>query len=128
MVSAITQGIKVSVESKYEAEHSDPTKDSYVHSYRITIDNNSDRTVQLLRRHWIIIDALLNIKQVKGDGVIGEQPVLYPGASHSYSSWTPINTTLGKMFGSYQMIDINTSNEIEVSVPAFILSTDGLRN
>lgn len=128
MVSEITKGIKVSVVTKYEIEHSNPNKDKYIHSYQITIENNSNRTVQLLSRDWIIVDSHLIFNRVKGKGVIGQQPVLSPGQSHSYSSWTPLNTPIGKMMGSYTMIDLISNQTFDISVPAFILCVDELMN
>lgn len=128
MVSEITKGIKVSVISKYEIEHSNPNQDKYVHSYQITIDNNSNRTVQLISREWLIVDSHLVFNQIKGKGVIGQQPVLGPGHSHSYSSWTPLKTAVGKMMGYYTMLDLMSNQTFDINVPAFVLCTDELMN
>jgi len=128
LTTCITNGIKVSVTSRYEEQHSHPAHGNHVHSYHIIIENNSDETVQLLTRHWIIMDSELNIKEVRGEGVIGEQPVISPGESHSYSSWTPLKTAIGKMSGSYQMRKLSNHEMFDVRVPVFVLSTDEIRN
>ena len=118
----------MSVNSRYESQHSDPLKGNYVHSYHIVIENNSSETVQLLTRHWIIMDSDRNVKEVRGDGVIGEQPIISPGESHSYSSWTPLRTAIGKMSGSYQMRKLSNHEMFDVRVPVFTLSTDDVLN
>lgn len=121
MNSLVTQGISVSVKSRYEDKHSAPEQRKYVHSYFITIENRSNHTVQLLSRHWVIMDSSLIKREVQGEGVIGKQPILAPGESHSYSSWCPLQTDIGKMSGSYTMLNLDTDEEFEVSVPEFKL-------
>ncbi len=128
MTICITNGIKVSVASRYEEQHSNPPQGAHIHSYHIVIENNSNEAVQLLTRHWIIMDSELNIKEVRGEGVIGEQPIISPGTSHSYSSWTPLKTSIGKMSGSYQMRKLSNYEMFDVRVPVIILSTDEIRN
>ena len=105
MSSAITRGVKVEVESEYIPERSDVEQGYYFFAYHVTIHNESEDTVQLLSRHWIITDANGHVEEVKGAGVIGEQPVLQPGESHEYSSFCPLKTPVGTMHGSFQMID-----------------------
>ena len=128
MTTSITNGIKVSVTTQFEPRHSSPAHGKHVHSYHITIENNSDETVQLLTRLWIIMDSDLNIREVRGEGVIGEQPIIPPGGSHSYSSWTPLRTAIGKMSGSYQMRTLSNHSLFDVRVPVFVLSTNGVNN
>ncbi len=128
MTTCITKGIRVSVSNRYEAQHSNPAQGLHIHSYHIVIENNSDETVQLLTRHWIIMDSDLNIKEVRGEGVIGEQPIIAPGGSHSYSSWTPLKTTMGKMSGSYQMMKLSDHEKFDVRVPIFNLTNDSILN
>jgi ApaG protein len=118
--TAITNGIKVSVVSRYEAQHSDPKTRKFVHSYAITIENISPETVQLLSRHWIIVDSDLNTREIKGDGVVGKQPILHPGEAHQYASWCPLATDIGKMSGSYLMRS-ESGDHFNVVVPGFIL-------
>lgn len=128
MNKAITKGISVTVKTKYENSQSTPDLQKFIHSYHIIIENNSDVTVQLLRRHWIIMDSSLVAREVKGDGVIGKQPVLAPGESHSYTSWCPLQTDIGKMKGTFTMLRLVDGNEFEVLVPDFKLIADSRLN
>ena len=120
MNSATTGGITVSVETAYIDKDSDPDNQYFVWAYRIKIENNSADTVQLMSRHWMITDALGRQHEVKGAGVVGEQPVLAPGASFSYSSGTPLQTSSGFMRGTYAM-RTNDGREFEIEIPAFSL-------
>lgn len=124
MVTAITQGIKVSVEATYQAEYSSPHQQHFVFTYQVQIENNSPNTVQLLRRKWEIHDAGLNTKTVQGDGVVGQQPILEPGKSHNYVSGCNLHSGLGKMKGSYYMERIQDGKIIEVEIPEFQLIAD----
>ena len=101
---AVTNDVRVEVESNYVAEHSRPFHDHWVFAYTIRITNLGDETVQLLSRHWIITDATGHVEEVKGPGVVGEQPVLAPGESFQYSSWSNLKTATGVMHGTYQMV------------------------
>lgn len=127
-VTCTTNGITVSVISRYETEHSNPGYGKYVHSYTITIENKSNTTVQLISRHWIIMDSHLNVREVRGEGVVGEQPVLAPGGTHTYSSWSPLSTPIGKMTGSFQMIRTVDNEKFDVRVPVFLLVNSALYN
>ncbi len=120
MVSALTDGIRVSVETFYLADRSSPKESHWAFAYRITIRNESARTVQLLRRHWIISDANEQVTEVYGDGVVGEQPVLRPGAAHTYQSGTNLETPTGTMQGSYEMQD-EDGKLFHVTIPLFTL-------
>jgi ApaG protein len=100
---AVTNGIRVEVLSQPSPENSRPLLDEWVFQYTVRITNQSTETVQLLSRHWIITDALEHTEEVKGPGVVGEQPVLAPGESFKYSSWCPLKTPMGMMRGTYQM-------------------------
>ena len=117
----ITQGIKISVSSKYEKDASNPTLQRYIHSYFVRIENLSDKNVQLLRRYWLITDGDGSKREVKGEGVIGEQPKLHPGDTHSYSSWCPLSFPAGKMSGHYVMINLDTDELFEAEIPEFKL-------
>ncbi len=101
-----TSGVRVEVISQHVPESSHPTH-QFVFRYTVRITNNSAETVQLLSRHWIISDALEHIEEVRGPGVVGEQPVLAPGQSYKYSSWCPLRTPTGSMRGTYQMARTN---------------------
>jgi ApaG protein len=93
-----------SVSVQYLPEQSDPKQQLYAFAYTVTIRNTGDVAAQLISRHWIITDALGKVQEVRGEGVVGEQPVLMPGAVFEYSSGAVLETPLGKMEGSYQMI------------------------
>ena len=112
--------VKVFVESTYLEDHSDPYEGSYLWSYKVIIENNEKEKVKLISRHWKIIDANGFQKEVIGDGVVGEQPVLKPGESFEYTSGTPLNTTSGLMHGSYHM-KYEDGSRFEVQIPAFSL-------
>ena len=120
MNSATTGGITVLVETAYIEKDSDPDNQYFVWAYRIKIENNSADTVQLMSRHWMITDALRRQQEVRGAGVVGEQPVLAPGASFSYSSGTPLQTPSGFMRGTYAMRADN-GREFDIEIPAFSL-------
>jgi ApaG protein len=100
--SAVTQGIRVRVRSQFLPEQSSPRDDRYVFAYTITISNEATFTAQLRTRHWIITDGRGKIEEVKGDGVVGEQPRLSPGQSFEYTSGCALTTPIGTMHGSYR--------------------------
>lgn len=100
---AVTNGIRVEVLSRHSPENSRPGEGEWVFEYTVRITNQGAETVQLLTRHWFITDALENIREIKGPGVVGQQPVLAPGESFKYSSWCPLQTPTGTMRGTYQM-------------------------
>ncbi len=99
---AITDGIRVRVQSLYLPDQSSPRDDRYVFAYTITISNESARTAQLRTRHWIITDARGTVEEVRGDGVVGEQPRLAPGQTFQYTSGCVLTTAVGTMQGSYR--------------------------
>ena len=101
--SAVTEGIRVRVQSQYLADQSSPRDDRYVFAYTITISNESAKTAQLRTRHWIITDGRGTVEEVKGDGVVGEQPRLSPGQSFQYTSGCVLTTPIGTMQGTYRM-------------------------
>ena len=121
MVTLTTFGIKISVENYYQADYSKPNQNKYIHSYRITIENQSDHTVQLLRRHWIITDSTGIVREVDGEGVIGKKPVLEPGSTYQYESWCPLTSALGKMEGTFLMQNESNKAQFRVRVPEFQL-------
>jgi len=124
METLITDGIEVSVTAQFQLQHSSPAQQKFVHSYEVTIENKSQYTVQLLRRHWIIKDGYSNVREVEGEGVIGEQPILQPGQRHTYSSWSPLPTDVGSMKGTYLMIRLSDQHKFKVRVPEFSLIAD----
>jgi ApaG protein len=118
--SAVTQGIRVRVQSHYLAEQSSPP-DRYVFAYTITISNESTFTAQLRTRHWIITDGRGEVEEVKGDGVVGEQPRLSPGQSFQYTSGCPLTTPIGTMQGSYRFWR-DDGTYFDAQIAAFSLS------
>ncbi len=113
--------IEIAAMVRHLAEQSDEADNRYVFSYTITLSNNGDSTVQLLGRHWIITDANNQVQEVRGQGVVGEQPVLKPGQSFGYTSGTVISTPVGTMTGSYQMV-AEDGTKFEAPIPQFVLS------
>jgi ApaG protein len=124
MVTSITEGIKVSVETTYQAEFSSPHQHHFVFTYKVKIENNSSHTIQLMRRKWEIFDAGDKTKYVEGDGVVGQQPILEPGNIHEYVSGCNLRSGLGKMRGSYTMEKLFDGQLIEVKIPEFQLISD----
>jgi ApaG protein len=116
-----TAGIKVSVESFYQENESRPLASHYFFAYRITIVNASDYTVQLKKRHWYIFDSIGIKSEVVGDGVVGVQPILVPGQSYQYVSGCSLSTTIGKMYGVYQMERTIDGELFNVTVPEFLM-------
>jgi ApaG protein len=102
--ATLTHGVRVQVTSRYSPEHSHPSSNRWFFLYTITISNESDETVQLVSRHWIITDATGQAEEVRGPGVVGQQPVLEPGQSFEYTSGCPLSTPYGSMHGTYQMV------------------------
>jgi ApaG protein len=126
MYSAVTRDIEVSVEPFYLEERSDPAQSRYVWGYRVTIANQSDEFVQLLSRYWHITDGLGRVEEVRGAGVVGEQPELNPGDSYQYMSGCPLTTPSGIMVGRYTMR--NARDEMfDVDIPAFSLDLPGTK-
>jgi ApaG protein len=121
MISKITEGVRVSIETNYQQEYSSPMQAHYVFTYRINIENYSEYTVRLLRRHWFIYDANGLIREVEGEGVVGQQPTLEPGTSHDYVSGCNLQTEMGKMRGTYLMERIVDGKQFSVVIPEFML-------
>jgi len=119
--AAVTRGIHVDVESIYVPERSDPTWKMWLFAYHIRISNKSSETVTLLGRHWIITDGDGKIEEVRGPGVVGEQPTLEPGESFDYTSGCPLGTPFGTMHGTYQM-KTEQGESFDVEIAPFALS------
>ena len=122
MYEQTTRHIRIIVRPQFLENQSEPEQQKYVWAYTITMENLSGDTVQLLTRHWIITDGIGHKQEVKGDGVIGEQPTLRPGDSFQYTSGCPLPTPSGVMSGSYVMIDANGVG-FDVAIPAFSLDS-----
>jgi ApaG protein len=121
MSEAVTRGVRVQVLAEYSPERSAPTARRWFFLYTVTIANESDVTVQLLTRHWIISDANGRVEEVKGPGVVGEQPVLQPGESFTYTSGCPLQTPFGSMKGTYQMVT-RDGQAFDAEIAPFALS------
>lgn len=128
METRTTNGIRISVQARYQSAYSKPTEEQYVFSYHIVIQNQSSETIQLLYRHWVIMNALGAIREVEGEGVIGQQPILGPGDVHSYDSWCPLSSPLGSMEGRYLMLNTETGEEFYAEVPRFQLESTVVLN
>jgi len=124
MVTEITEGIKVSVEAVYQPEYSNPESEHFMFAYKITIENLGDFSVQLLRRHWYIFDSNNNHREVEGEGVIGQQPIISPGEKYEYVSGCNLKSDIGSMEGSYQMLREIDGETFDVSIPKFPLIAD----
>lgn len=124
MYVAVTQDIEVVVDPDYRAERSDPARGRYFWAYTIEITNKSRLRVQLISRHWRITDGHGQLEEVRGLGVVGEQPVLKPGETFRYTSGCPLTTPSGIMVGSYTMVD-DAERSFEVTIPAFSLDSPG---
>lgn len=122
MYEKTTHEITVTVQPFYLDEQSEPDEEHYVWAYKVSIENGGDDTVQLLNRHWRITDKLGRLQEVKGPGVIGEQPVLKPGEAFQYTSGTPLPTPSGIMVGSYEMENA-AGERFDVEIPAFSLDS-----
>ena len=118
---AVTNNVRVEVDSRYAPEQSQPSQSQWSFYYTIRITNESDETVQLLNRHWIITDASGHIEEVRGPGVVGEQPVLGPGESFQYTSGCRLKTQTGVMHGTYQMVLTESGDPFDVEIAPFAL-------
>jgi ApaG protein len=124
--TANTRGIAVSVEPFYLEAKSSPNDSEYFWTYRVTIENQGRETVQLLSRHWMISNARGELTEVKGPGVVGEQPVLKPGEIYEYTSGAPLDTPSGMMGGAYQM-ENGSGDRFDIEIPTFSLESSKSR-
>jgi len=118
--SKVTRSVRISVEPQYLADQSAPTERHFLWAYRVLIENLGDETVQLLSRYWRITNAFGQVQEVRGAGVVGEQPELDPGQSFEYTSGTPLTTPSGIMIGCYSMVT-SRGEKFDVEIPAFPL-------
>jgi ApaG protein len=122
--SAVTHGIRVEVHARYSPENSEPPRNLWFFLYTVQIANESGEAVQLLSRHWIITDATGRVEEVRGPGVVGEQPVIEPGDAYEYTSGCPLPTPFGSMHGSYQLHN-RKGEALEVEIARFELRQSG---
>lgn len=128
MRTAVTKGIKIIVETYYQKEYSSPMNNEYMFAYKVSISNESTQTIKLLRRHWHIIDSTQQTREVEGEGVVGNQPIIYPGETFQYVSGCNLKSEMGKMYGTYTMQRVSDGHLFEVTIPAFELIADSKLN
>ena len=119
MVTRISEGVEVSVETFYQPEYSNPVNSEFMFAYRITIENHNNFSVQLKKREWHIFDSNGEFREVEGEGVVGQQPLLKTGQQFQYVSGCNLRTEMGKMHGKYFMENLNNKETFEVNIPAF---------
>jgi ApaG protein len=122
MYSASTSSVTVIVQPSYLEEESTPADNQFRWAYHVRIENQGSETIRLISRYWRITDAMGRIQEVRGPGVVGEQPLLKPGQAFEYRSWTPLPTPSGIMVGSYQM-ERESGELFDVAIPAFSLDS-----
>lgn len=126
MSEAVTRNIRVSVETEYAPGRSNPAQSQWFFLYTIRLKNEGRETVQLMSRHWIITDAMGDVKEVRGPGVVGKQPVLEPGDTFEYTSGCELTTPFGSMRGTYQMVTVSDKGDKEarfdIQIPPFTLT------
>ena len=127
MYTKITKKISISVNPYFLEDQSEPDDQHFVWAYQVTINNLSREVVQLKNRYWKIIDSNGSQQEVKGEGVVGEQPILKPGEKFEYTSGTPLNTPSGFMEGHYEM-ETKTGSRFEASIPTFSLDSPFISN
>ena len=121
MVTQITKGVQITVRTNFQPGFSRPAMSHFLFTYKILIENRSEYSVQLLRRHWYIFDSNGEHREVEGDGVVGQQPVLMPNEVYEYESACNLTTDIGKMRGVYEMMRIIDKEIFEVDIPEFKL-------
>ena len=117
----ITRGVRIVVQSRYVPEQSAPDREHWLFAYTVRISNEGETTVQLVSRHWIITDAEGHVEEVRGPGVVGEQPILAPGESFEYTSACPLGTPFGTMHGTYRMVTMD-GERFDAAIAPFTLA------
>lgn len=121
MTQKITEGVRISVETFYQPNQSNPIISEFLFAYRITIENQTIYPVKLLNRHWYILDSSGANREVQGEGVVGQQPIIEPGKSYQYVSSVSLRSEIGKMFGTYQFENLFNKKKLNVAIPEFLL-------
>ena len=119
MVSKLTEGVEVGVETFYQPDYSNPISGEFMFAYRIHIENHNQFAVKLQRRHWHIVESNGLTREVEGEGVVGVQPVLQPGEHYQYVSGCNLRSEMGKMYGTYLMENLYSKETFEVNIPVF---------
>jgi ApaG protein len=128
ILKALTQGVEISVKTTYMPSHSSPREDYYFFSYTITIENKNDFSIQLISRHWHIFDSNGDYRQVQGEGVVGEQPVIEPNKQYTYTSGCNLKTEIGKMSGTYTLLRLFDYKTFEAKIPEFTMLLEAKLN
>lgn len=128
MVTDVHQGIKISVNTIYRDDYSIPSEQHFLFSYLVSIENMNDFPVQLLRRHWFIKDSRSENREVEGEGVVGEQPIILPGELHTYESACNFKSEYGAMWGTYLFKNINNGNYFRARIPEFQMTVPYVLN
>ncbi len=128
MVSKISQGIKISVETYYQPDYSNPVNNEFMFAYKILIENHNTYPVKLLTRHWYIYDSNGSIREVEGEGVVGVQPQINPGENYQYISGCNLRTEIGKMHGTYVMENMLNKKTFTVTIPSFEMTAPSKLN
>ncbi len=123
MVSLISEGVKVSVETFYQQDYSNPLQSEFMFAYRITIENHNPFPVKLHSRHWHIFDSDGSYREVEGEGVVGMQPVISAGEEYQYVSGCNLHTEMGRMHGAYSMENLHNKEVFDVNIPSFEMVT-----
>lgn len=121
MTTQITDGVRVSVETVFQSEYSNPEKEHFMFAYKIRIENLTEYSVKLLRRYWFIFDSIGTIREVEGEGVVGLQPLIAPGEAHEYVSGCHLRSDMGSMWGRYEMLREMDRGLLEIAIPKFTL-------
>ena len=121
MISKISEGVEISVESFYQADYSNPANNEFMFAYRITIENHNDFSIKLLRRNWHIFDSNGQYRDVEGEGVVGVQPILQSGKQFHYVSGCNLKSEMGRMSGIYEMENQDNKSVFHVKIPPFDL-------
>jgi ApaG protein len=121
MVQMVTEGVSIMVETFYQPSQSNPLNSEYLFAYRITIENLTIYPVKLISRHWHILDSNGTHREVEGDGVVGEQPIISPGDSYQYTSGANLHSEIGKMYGTYLMENLFNKKKLTITIPEFQL-------
>ena len=128
MVQQVTNGIKISVKTKFEGNRYQNYRLYFSFSYSITIENQSNDSVQLISRYWNIFDSLNNLEVIEGEGVVGKKPILAPKKSYTYSSYGNLTSSIGSMKGFFNMINFTTTKNFRVYIPSFQLTVPAILN
>jgi ApaG protein len=125
--TTVTRGVRVAVEPRYLPEQSDPNNRHYLFAYQVTIRNEGEQPVQLMSRHWVITNGEGHVEEVRGAGVVGYQPRLAPGEQFQYTSGCPLDTPVGTMHGSFQMV-VEGGEKFDAAISPFRLAVPGILN